>query len=772
MRITNMLTLKTNIKNYQKSSFDVNQTIQKLSSKLKINETYEDSSIFSSSTRLDYEIAILKQVQETGTKASEFTKNSDSALGDMVELLTTFRTKLIQAANNGVHDPTSLNAIANDLQGIRNNLVQVANTSINGQYLFSGTALDVKPISDDGAYHGNDQILKAIMGHDQMLPQNIDGKTLFFGRDNDYKKITTTNVSMMNNREKLLDNDKEVYMNETSKIYELIGKNYRSPLAQESDWNLDYDRSFEESNLPNLPDTTFFIRGKKVTGETFSAKFSMTADSTMQELLDSIGRALGNTDNSKVVNVILNDSAQIEVTDLKTGNLLSDFNIFGLTAMEGMPSETTLFTQADIENLVNQDDINQAIKDGNVYLTEIIKSPNYQTFLEDESMATDFDRLAFGKKDNKITSNISQVIRDTNEYATNSTKLVDVAGSKIVDANGNRIKDANGNYITPDLTQDQNGNQIHKNITMQIRSNNNNLYQAKVEFVGSGSDAYPVLTISELDANANVVTDIYTGNIYTGKYDAFTKQTEGVKVGANELTYQNLNDIISVISSGQIEDIRGTLENINSTAQADITAAYERFNGIVKEADNYVHVELNDRGQIDITDKTRSVSNIQISMYEDTNGNDFPPAVGLHNASNGTIFSFNGNNAITIDDASVNFFADLDDMIEAVRNDTYRADWASVDPRSAGVQGAIKRIDHILDHIDKQHALIGSYTNVFIDSNQRSKTLEVNVETVKDGVIGVDLGELALEFQQRLIGFQTQLMSAGRISQISLLNYL
>ena len=141
-------------------------------------------------------------------------------------------------------------------------------------------------------------------------------------------------------------------------------------------------------------------------------------------------------------------------------------------------------------------------------------------------------------------------------------------------------------------------------------------------------------------------------------------------------------------------------------------------------------------------------------------------------ASNGTIFSFNGNNAITIDDASVNFFADLDDMIEAVRNDTYRADWASVDPRSSGVQGALKRIDHILDHIDKQHALIGTYTNVFIDSNSRAKTLEVNVETVKDGIIGVDLGELALEYQQRLLGFQTQLMAASRISQISLLNYM
>ncbi|MBE9857022.1 hypothetical protein G6W43_07170, partial [Campylobacter concisus] len=42
------------------------------------------------------------------------------------------KTKVVQAASD-VHSTTSLEALANDLQGIKNHLVNIANTSINGQ---------------------------------------------------------------------------------------------------------------------------------------------------------------------------------------------------------------------------------------------------------------------------------------------------------------------------------------------------------------------------------------------------------------------------------------------------------------------------------------------------------------------------------------------------------------------------------------------------------------------------------------------------------------
>ena len=145
MRITNQLMNFTNVYNYQKNSSTLYQSQQAFSSGLKIQHSYEGSAIYVDAARLEYEGNLLKQVETSTLKATEFSKNSDQALNDFVLKLTEFKTKLIQAAND-IHDATSRNAIANDLEGIKQNLIDIANTTINGQYLFSGTALDTKPI--------------------------------------------------------------------------------------------------------------------------------------------------------------------------------------------------------------------------------------------------------------------------------------------------------------------------------------------------------------------------------------------------------------------------------------------------------------------------------------------------------------------------------------------------------------------------------------------------------------------------------------------------
>ena len=69
----------------------------------------------------------------------------------------------------------------------------------------------------------------------------------------------------------------------------------------------------------------FYIKGKKPDGSVINAKFSLSNNEKVSDLLDKIGQLYGNSDNNKVVDVSLNNMGEIEIKDLNTGKMISDF---------------------------------------------------------------------------------------------------------------------------------------------------------------------------------------------------------------------------------------------------------------------------------------------------------------------------------------------------------------------------------------------------------------------------------------------------------------
>jgi flagellar hook-associated protein 3 FlgL len=168
-----------------------------ISSGRQIQTSYDDSSLYSDVVRLENEEKTLSQASDSAQKALSFSTNTDTTLNQLQTTLDSFKTKLIRATN-AEHDETSLDAIASDLEGMKKHMLALANTSINGQYLFAGTAVTTKPMQDDGSNRGNDKTMKALVGSEVELAYNIDGKSLFYGVDNDYNKKITTNVRLYN----------------------------------------------------------------------------------------------------------------------------------------------------------------------------------------------------------------------------------------------------------------------------------------------------------------------------------------------------------------------------------------------------------------------------------------------------------------------------------------------------------------------------------------------------------------------------------------------
>ncbi|MBZ7995481.1 flagellin N-terminal helical domain-containing protein, partial [Campylobacter canadensis] len=455
MRITSSYIYQKNLSDYQSKMYAYSKINEQLGSGLKIGQSYDDAGIYSEHIRLDYELSTFDQIIQAGESAVSFTKNSDNAVKQIKDALVSFKNKLIQSANE-IHSDTSLNALANDLEKLKEHIVNLTNTSINGQYLFSGTSINTKPFDYNGNYYGNDENMKVLLGSNVYTPYNVSGSELIKATDNDYKKIVTTNVRLVDKRYDITKPEQVHYITSDNKIQDLVGKNY---LKKESKDELNVNDHFLINDGAKFPDTYFYVNGTKGNGESFKAKFQMKATESVGSLLDKIGELYGNTKENTLVKVELTKTGNIEITDLKNPNSTLNFSMFAATnkadSIEEIYPDKAAQTDAEIEDIKNKAEggaentpmvnLKPAIKKNyadvssladlraaqikdNVDILEFTNNGNIDTSFNTDGI--DYARSLFNKKDNILSSNIRQYDANNN-LATDSTRLSESALSAL-----------------------------------------------------------------------------------------------------------------------------------------------------------------------------------------------------------------------------------------------------------------------------------------------------------------------------------------------------
>ena len=749
MRMTNQLMKFTNNYDYQTNMKALHKLNTQISSGLKIQNSFEDSSVYNDGMRLDYEVATLEQVQTATSKAQHFSKNTDKALGEFKQQLESFKTKLVQGANE-IHSQTSREAIANDLQGIKNHLVNIANTSINGQFLFAGSAINTKPINGDtNEYFGNAQTMKAVGGAQVNLTYNQNGHELFLGNDSDYNKKVTSNTMLK--AQNLDDKNKTVYIDSEHKMRDLIGFKYVK------DEKTLTNQDFTGTGAREFQKTTFFLQGKKPNGTSFTSKFKMTSDASINDLLEKIGTEYGNTPTNKVVEVTINNQGQINVKDLSKGNQVIDFHMIAATKKLNKAED---LTAANISAASGEFDSVDSLTSGansleamvranpNDYeITEFVKS-KYEDLGGAVTNAYDYDKRNFKQEGRNLVGTVSQVERGSGKFADDNTTLSQVVGAKNL-YDGERDK-----YNINDQT-----------LKMQIKSRSGGNYKVDVKF-GAGSPP-------TASGDATVKITRPDGTTYTTKvWDSFYNDTtnppttEGRDTQSKNMTFRQLNDIIGMVASDSVP------AGVGGSAQTD----YEAYKQAIANSQGSVEANMDHRGRIKVTDKQNAVTPIKVGIYDEVNADKFAGdstgATPATSQGKGSLWSFSANNGVEIDSPSVDIFEDLDRMIEAVRSGQYRADSQSEHPRNSGIQGAIERLDHIADHVNKIHTKVGNQTNTLTQTNTHASVMEVNVKTVKADITNADYGETYMNLMQKMMSYQAMLQSVAKINQLSLLNYM
>lgn len=688
----------TNNSQLSKSLFDVNKQI---ASRLKIQYAQDDIRTFTETMRLDNEITTLDQTKKSVQSALKFSDQTDAVLNEFETAMNRARTLLVNAAN-GTNSETSLDAIAHELRGLEEHFKSLSNTSINGQYLFSGSAVDTKPIANDGSYRGNDAILKAFTGSGTSQQYNINGAELFLGEEQTVRREISTNVVQYSLSAKYPDfSDSTVsgvskHLTSSDTIRDMMGDT--------------------DNTADTLSKHFFYISGTKSDGTAFKEKISMNDEQKVDDLLKQIGDIYGNTADLDVVNVSLNSYGQIVIEDKMKGSSKIDFHMVGATDFDLTDGtnaadidDITLYgaNAGKIDNLgsgeTNFDKImlgTSTATNPNLFIKEFVKS----SLGAAESVATTntiegtlYDRTEFSKEGAMLSSSTPQIIKETNAFATASTKLSEVA-SESLDGKS---------------------------------------------FVFEGTN----VSGSPYSATINLTTAGSSFTIGGSTYIIYDMNTPRGAVAADEMTYKQLMDVMNMVVTGNIP-------------AANSATGYD---AAISTADLGARTFLSYDGKITFEEIGTGNTKASMALY-DANSGDFSAAA--------SVMTFNTNNAVTVRDPKTDFFKTFDAMITAVENYKLYPDGSSGDVRNVGIENAIKMMDDLQDHIFKSHSQVGAQSNALTNSLQRTEMLKMSSVGLRSSVIDTDLAEAYLNLQQLNTNYQAMLSTVGKISQLSLVNYL
>lgn len=177
MRISTAHAYETSLAQLQRRQSQLSETQQQLTSGKRVQRASDDPAAAASAERA----LAARSRADAHLRALDASRNAmqltESALGDAGEMLQQARELMI-GAGNGSYSDSERQTLAERLQGLRNDLLAVANRSDgSGRYLFGGQGSDRMPLRDAPGgvvYDGSAGQLNAAAG--EATPLAVDGR--------------------------------------------------------------------------------------------------------------------------------------------------------------------------------------------------------------------------------------------------------------------------------------------------------------------------------------------------------------------------------------------------------------------------------------------------------------------------------------------------------------------------------------------------------------------------------------------------------------------
>jgi len=117
----------------------------------------DDSLLHADIIQIEDKLRVTQNLKLQIVKSQAANAVSDSSFKEMKNLLDKVKTDLLKGLNDGMQRSDKL-ALATNLRGIRENMIDLSNVRVDGEYVFAGSVSTVQTIVKDADYANNGQV--------------------------------------------------------------------------------------------------------------------------------------------------------------------------------------------------------------------------------------------------------------------------------------------------------------------------------------------------------------------------------------------------------------------------------------------------------------------------------------------------------------------------------------------------------------------------------------------------------------------------------------
>ncbi|MDN8590790.1 flagellar hook-associated protein FlgL [Paenibacillus sp. 11B] len=190
MRITNNMLSSQLLLNLNRNAQQMNNTQTQLATGRKINKPSDDPVGITYSLRYRAELSSNEQYQKNVDSAISWLEFNDTVMNQAGNAVQRLRELTVQAST-GTNPQSALDSINEEVKQLKEQLIDISNSKLNGKYIFNGETYDVKPYdfpsNPDGTLDTTNAAsvvtdkgkINFIVGESVQLPINVSGNEVF-----------------------------------------------------------------------------------------------------------------------------------------------------------------------------------------------------------------------------------------------------------------------------------------------------------------------------------------------------------------------------------------------------------------------------------------------------------------------------------------------------------------------------------------------------------------------------------------------------------------
>lgn len=194
MRVSTLMMYQQNMGGITNSQSAWLKYGEQMSTGKRVNRASDDPVAASQAVVLSQAQAQNSQYATARTFATQRVSTEESTLKQVTNAIQAAQEKIVNAGNGTLSDDDRA-SLATDLQGIRDQLMNLANsTDGNGRYIFAGYKTDAKPFADDGSYVGGSQNVEQQVDSSRSMVIGHTGNLIFDAATSNAKPDADTNM--------------------------------------------------------------------------------------------------------------------------------------------------------------------------------------------------------------------------------------------------------------------------------------------------------------------------------------------------------------------------------------------------------------------------------------------------------------------------------------------------------------------------------------------------------------------------------------------------